>query len=173
MEYICSHCPLRFAQSEHLYDHFVSIHMPAPTQEQPAHIRRKRTAAVPRPLLQTLLIPIDSDTPKEPLNSTEEENSCTDCGKRFSTRGNLDRHTELHRGVNYPCTLCGKIYSQKYAWSQHMKAVHPELRARKKAEKAEKAGKGFERCPYCADVFPAEEFMEEHLKTVHCMSGGK
>ena len=164
MEYICSHCPLRFSQSEHLLSHFMSTHMPVPNQEPVPRPRKKRSNPCSQPLIQTLLIPADSDVSKEAFNSGDDENCCADCGKRFSTRGNLDRHTELHRGVNYPCVLCGKIYSQKYAWSQHMKAAHQGWKERKREEKV---WKGFERCPYCADVFPSKEHMEQHMKTVH------
>lgn len=64
----------------------------------------------------------------ESLGDEDGENACKDCGKRFSSRYNLERHIQLHKGVRYPCTVCGKVYTQKYAWGQHMKVSHKDWR---------------------------------------------
>lgn len=165
MEYVCSHCPLRFHQSEDLLKHFISTHMTGSGRNrQPDLHKRDRDSS---PTLQdscdVLVVDCDSDRSKG-RNGGEDENCCRDCGKRFATRGNLDRHAELHRGVTYPCVLCGKVYSQKYAWGQHMKAMHQGWRERNED------GSSCEKCPYCADEFPSKEAIKQHLKAVHCMS---
>lgn len=65
-------------------------------------------------------------TPSQILNYTSSDTWCRECCKSFSSKYNLDRHLEVHRGVKYPCNVCGKVYTQKYAWSQHMKASHDQ-----------------------------------------------
>ena len=167
MEYVCSHCPLHFAQSESLLKHFVSVHMTGSgrnRQPDPSKRSRDPSPALPDPC-DVLVVNVDPDR-SQASNGGEDENCCKDCGKRFSTRGNLDRHTELHRGVKYPCAVCGKIYSQKYAWGQHMKVAHQGWRDRSE----EGLWSSCEKCPYCVDVFASEELMKQHLKAVHCMS---
>ena len=65
-------------------------------------------------------------TPSQIMNYTNSDTWCNECYKSFSSKYNLDRHLELHRGVKYPCVVCKKVFTQKYGWSQHMKVTHGE-----------------------------------------------
>lgn len=150
MEYICSDCPLRFDKSADLLNHFMAAHM---------GLGRQRDSPPVQDLNEVLVV---EEPKKDAENSGEEENCCKDCGKRFSTRGNLDRHSEMHRGVRYPCAVCGSVYSQKYAWGQHMKTLHPGWK--------DNRSEGRQRCVYCAEELPSKDLMDQHLKAMHCMS---
>lgn len=46
---------------------------------------------------------------------------CAQCGKRFTFRSNLTRHSMIHSGVrNHECLQCGKKFNQKGNLNQHM-----------------------------------------------------
>lgn len=45
---------------------------------------------------------------------------CEFCGKKFTQKGNMKKHTKLHMTENvdhrrkYPCRFCGRKYTEKY-----------------------------------------------------------
>ena len=51
---------------------------------------------------------------------------CESCGKIFSRKRDLKRHTELiHEGsINFQCRFCGKNYTRKSDLKRHTDAVH-------------------------------------------------
>jgi uncharacterized C2H2 Zn-finger protein len=141
----------RFLQAEELLSHYLALHLsPAPTVPE----KPKATDLPPEDLLhqdssdsrrtdfknvcplcnssfialrnlQRHMESAHSDLSSATTGDVKDQDlACKDCGKRFSSRYNLERHLQLHRGVRYPCAACGKIYTQKYAWSQHMKVTH-------------------------------------------------
>ena len=97
------------------------------------------------------------------------KNYCEDCAKQFSSKDSLDRHLQLHKGVKYPCVLCGKVYSQKYAWAQHMKVSHKEWRE-PTIRTGERTWRAQERCPYCSEYLPTLTEIEKHVTERHCLN---
>lgn len=153
MEYTCPDCPQRFLLNDDLLSHYLTLHMcspPLPVPQPPQ-----------KPPTETLFVPQETrksdfknvctlcnssfiarknlQRHMESAHGTQSsltsvgsgDLACADCGKRFSSRYNLERHMQLHRGVRYSCTICTKVYTQKYAWSQHMKAAHKEWREKR------------------------------------------
>ncbi|GIY09149.1 hypothetical protein CDAR_535101 [Caerostris darwini] len=53
-------------------------------------------------------------------------NCCSVCQKSFSTPGSLKRHMELHmfQRKNFVCQICGKRFSWKTDWSNHVRLKH-------------------------------------------------
>lgn len=64
------------------------------------------------------------------LHKTERKKiqfTCQTCNKTFSSRQNLQIHTDkVHncRSVQYPCDVCGKEFSTKYRAEYHKKTIH-------------------------------------------------
>uniref|UniRef100_A0A5K4FEE8 C2H2-type domain-containing protein n=1 Tax=Schistosoma mansoni TaxID=6183 RepID=A0A5K4FEE8_SCHMA len=53
--------------------------------------------------------------------------SCSQCGKRFSSKENLKRHTNVHSGLKpYICSICRQAYSRTSERSRCMKKHHFE-----------------------------------------------
>lgn len=61
----------------------------------------------------------DSDLPIESLQ-------CTQCGKLFATKRNLQRHISTHSGLKFNCSTCGKGFSRSDKLKDHEQSKHKE-----------------------------------------------
>jgi predicted RNA-binding Zn-ribbon protein involved in translation (DUF1610 family) len=66
---------------------------------------------------------------------------CSECVKRYTTKGALKLHTETaHRGVRFPCPHCPVSLSNRQALDRHIRNVHEVVVCRFK-------------CPSCGKAF--------------------
>jgi hypothetical protein len=71
------------------------------------------------------------DTVSESLQNSNPERwfHCTDCNKKFSRQGELNRHSKKHRPGEYQCTFpdCGKVFYRKDKLRQHWEKEHADI----------------------------------------------
>lgn len=62
---------------------------------------------------------------------TDKEWECTDCNRKFSTKGNLSAHNKrFHISMvfdAYPCPECGILYGFKRNFRKHFLKEHAEM----------------------------------------------
>jgi hypothetical protein len=115
--------------------------------------------------------------------SGERKNVCQVCGKGFTTKANLSRHSSVHskarpfkcvdrcnksyttsshvsqhkkaahEGVKYECDECGRRFGDKSNMVKHYKNVHLEEKHFK--------------CSKCGVQFGLKQNLVQHMKTVH------
>ncbi len=69
---------------------------------------------------------------------------CSECVKRYTTKGALKLHTETaHRGVRFPCPHCPFSLSNRQALDRHIRNVHEVVVCRFK-------------CPTCGKAFKVQ-----------------
>uniref|UniRef100_A0A8D8LT16 Gastrula zinc finger protein xFG20-1 n=2 Tax=Cacopsylla melanoneura TaxID=428564 RepID=A0A8D8LT16_9HEMI len=77
--------------------------------------------------------------------------SCNFCTKRFSRKGDLQRHyTEVHDDVRYPCTQCSITFTRKSNLQAHMMSMHVGI-------------KHIHTCPECDKTFTRKSDLGRHL----------
>ena len=62
-----------------------------------------------------------NDITEHPHNDKPRPHLCTVCDKRFTRRGDLNRHKQIHTGEKlYSCTQCEKRFTNQHYLSSHM-----------------------------------------------------
>nr|CDS24530.1 oocyte zinc finger protein XlCOF6 [Echinococcus granulosus] len=81
--------------------------------------------------------------------------SCENCGKAFSSRGDLDRHISAVHEKKRPftCEICGASFTQRCNLNAHISVVH---------ERREPFT-----CQMCSKAFSSRAGLNAHISTLH------
>jgi len=107
---------------------------------------------------------------------------CTECGKVFYTKANLQRHLKAHLGIkDFQCVDCGKQYSSERSLQQHVAIVHHGQRG----FECQECGKSFTRvtslrvhrlthtnetpyrCEFCPQGYKEKRNLLKHIERQH------
>ena len=106
---------------------------------------------------------------------------CKKCGKSFSDKSGLSRHTKsIHEGKRYNCERCDKTFSGKSSLSEHVKSIHESKKYEcYKCEKYFANHSGLLRhtksihegirynCERCDKTFAGKSALTSHIKSIH------
>uniref|UniRef100_A0A2M4CZQ7 Putative zn finger n=1 Tax=Anopheles darlingi TaxID=43151 RepID=A0A2M4CZQ7_ANODA len=60
------------------------------------------------------------------VHSTNAPYACSHCPKRFKSPYAKKTHEITHSGIDFPCTICTKVYRYKTLLNMHYRKCHPE-----------------------------------------------
>ncbi|XP_037651611.1 zinc finger protein 569-like isoform X1 [Sebastes umbrosus] len=88
---------------------------------------------------------------KIPVSDLRCRFSCSECGKRFGTKGTLREHMRTHTGEKpFSCSVCKKSFTQRGSLGKHMR-IH--------------TGEKSFRCSVCKKAFTGSRDLQEHKRT--------
>jgi len=108
----------------------------------------------------------------------EDKGNFVSCS--FKTQSNLFRHKEYHDGIQFPCTVCGRVYPTNSTLRAHS-ITHSDLRphACPLCDKTFKRNQDLKfhlnqhtgarpyQCPYCPKAFASSGNCFSHRKRMH------
>ena len=92
----------------------------------PAQPRAHAAHAAPDPSSLVDAVQLLTGEEAARLMGSDKAHECPNCGKRYSQRGNLQRHLKLECGKKpqFQCPVCWKTFTRKDNMKMHTKMLH-------------------------------------------------
>ena len=139
IKFPCPECPLTFnlkiRLNKHIKLHVKKDKVVEEIYESKKEIKKEKKAKTSLTMLKQEQVKQGPRAwaPKEGASGTP----CTECGKFFKSRANMQRHFEdMHQAGEFPCKGCGKVFSSKNKmgshYSRHCNPSNPNAPGRRK-----------------------------------------
>ena len=71
-------------------------------------------------------LPSHPSNPNSP--NKENEHRCSICGKTFSRKDHLKRHSRKHTRDMFECTHCNRRFHDKSSLKEHLRVIHDNIK---------------------------------------------
>ncbi|XP_054008523.1 zinc finger protein 714-like [Hylaeus anthracinus] len=153
-QYTCRHCGISFSRATALVSH-EKIHasknwnMPIECEycdkqfQDGNHLATHQTTCAKKMMQNN----IEQGTP----NNKWGKHSCSECGKKFTTKQKMFRHQWIHRKKTHSCEVCGSQFEKQNQLDEHRLSAHP--------------GDSPFTCTECGKSFVSRQGLWEHGRT--------
>ncbi|XP_076271048.1 uncharacterized protein LOC143202932 [Rhynchophorus ferrugineus] len=147
--YICSECSKTFSTKRVYNRHFATVH--EGLREHECRICDKTFSR--RDILKNHMLNIH-------MIGIKEMFSCTECGKEFKSKKNLQSHKSTHGQVGFKCH-CGALFKHKYNLHRHCKQFHRPNANNPVDEML------IHECPICHNKVKLKRSLQRHIRRKH------
>ncbi|XP_062857002.1 zinc finger protein 84-like [Trichomycterus rosablanca] len=182
----CPSCPLTFSVQIYLHNHMKRCHYEE-------YARLLKSGEIIDENLRPTRSSGSQQMPPGPENTPRKMHCCSDCGRSFNRKRNLEHHQRIHTGEKpYPCSDCGRRFREKGSLQRHQR-----IHTGEKPHHCSHCGKNFSnkthlkdhqrihtgekpyRCGHCTKSFTQQSDLQRHqrihtgVKPYHCSQCGK
>ncbi|XP_050676876.1 zinc finger protein 436-like [Leptidea sinapis] len=147
----CKICKTKLPEWNDMFQHFADMHNigydEAYTRVIPYRITKKLECALCRSEFSAYHV-LDSH-----MNAHYNNYICHQCGETFLAGSRLDKHVQVHSRGQFPCEVCGKVFTVEKYRMKHYNYTHKKKKVFK--------------CLYCVEEFELVNQRQEHIIEKH------